>query len=260
METPSFPTRTALLCLSLAAALSGVARAEKTPEKGTIAEKAAYVRSLDDAIGTQDGIDRMMDGLERRPKLEPVLPVVVERGESSPRRSARQLAPSRYRFHSSRRGVPAVNLSLKEHRREERRLPFGVSGGVAAMTILGLGLLAAGLTLASSSGGMPPPPAAKGPVSIPNSPPFRRSPLVFRPPPLPVEQPAGLPRPEPRAAPLPRSPRAISWAEELVIDAWTASPERAAGLASLEEWLDLKGCDYPEVDVDRLKAKIIREV
>lgn len=52
--------------------------------------------------------------------------------------------------------------------------------------------------------------------------------------------------------------RSISLAEQKLIEAWDRSPEKAAGRASLLEWLDAQPASC--VDVARLKAKLARDV
>ena len=53
--------------------------------------------------------------------------------------------------------------------------------------------------------------------------------------------------------------RAISWREQRLIERWDASPEKALGKASFEEWLDAQG-RVEGVDVALLKTKLGRDV
>jgi hypothetical protein len=53
--------------------------------------------------------------------------------------------------------------------------------------------------------------------------------------------------------------RAISWREQRLIEKWDASPEKATGKASFEEWLDAQG-SVESVDAAMLKAKLCRDV
>lgn len=53
--------------------------------------------------------------------------------------------------------------------------------------------------------------------------------------------------------------RAISLREQQLIEEWDRSPEKAAGRASFEEWLDAKG-EVVGVDSANLKGKLSREV
>jgi hypothetical protein len=52
--------------------------------------------------------------------------------------------------------------------------------------------------------------------------------------------------------------RAISLPEQRLIEAWNASPEKARGLASLEDWADAKA-PAMAVDAALLKAKLRRD-
>jgi hypothetical protein len=53
--------------------------------------------------------------------------------------------------------------------------------------------------------------------------------------------------------------RAISWPEQRLIEKWDASPEKAVGQASFEEWLDAQS-DISGVDAAALRAKLSRSV
>lgn len=53
--------------------------------------------------------------------------------------------------------------------------------------------------------------------------------------------------------------RAISWREQRLIDIWDASPEKALGQASFEEWLDAQG-NVEGVDLAMLNTKLSRDV
>jgi hypothetical protein len=132
--------------------------------------------------------------------------------------------------------------------------------GLAAVFGLGCLLAAAGLLLETSSAPEPAPaPAAETAALLAER--WRKDLAAAQ-----REQPAPAPAAEraPEAffvgtlAPMP-SWRAISLAEQKLIDGWDRSPEKSLGRASLADWLNLKGAGSG-VDVSRLLAKLERDV
>ncbi|GEM_PF-1920406 len=150
--------------------------------------------------------------------------------------------------------------------------PMPVSDNLPRLPLTGLAVIslaAVGLLALSSKREFAPTPTAE---LLP------AEPIVMAPT---VDEPAHLPAPE---APIPATPsarrllarletppepfidtrmpvstwRAISWREQRLIEKWDASPEKAMGKASFEEWLDAQG-DVEGVDAARLKTKLCRD-
>ncbi len=125
--------------------------------------------------------------------------------------------------------------------------------GMSAALGLGLLLIASSLVLDL---------IAPETAALPEAPAAASAPV----PPAPAEFAPALARAEASAPPAPyvdaRMPaptwRAISWAEQKLIESWDASREKSLGLASLGEWIDAHG-GAAGVDAKLLQAKLHRD-
>lgn len=187
---------------------------------GALDEPGFVARPKDRAAGASPRLDRPQSGLWL--KGMPVPPTAAAERSGMP--------PSRYAFPA---GLPVRKLAA----------------------VLGLGFMLIAASMLET------------PIERETEP-LRESPSRFVPP-------SGARAPEPDLAParaagaVPDQPfidtrmpaptwRAISRREQQLIERWDASREKALGLASLPEWLDIKG-PVEGVDLPLLKAKLHRQ-
>lgn len=251
-----------IVCLStLICAASASSSWAETSEK--VSPAAGQVQALQSDIDTPEEFKRYIEGSLPLPEGFPV-PTAPGRQESlhpfPPRPMGLQPAPAALRPEDAL--PPPMTVEVPRYATFAKGAPPGglLLMGLAFIPLTALGLFA--LAGAQGSGPLPgsveqtPEPKPAAPQSRrpwPNRP-VTISPLISaRPaPPEPVRNPPSTEMPA-------ATWRAISGQEQRLIDQWDSSPEKAAGMASLEEWLEARGATAG-VDVARLKAKLSRDV
>jgi hypothetical protein len=245
-----FPSALALAVLAALAASPRAAAAERA---------RAAVEDLSRGAARPDDFKRVLEGSpERRGDVD--VPGAFTRREGRARAEAPRLSRPEPGLRPEGAVVPPSAVLLAGRADAPRRedwTPDLKTREIAAVLGLGL-LLIAGSWLETpreleTVGGEAP--EAPSPARSPSPEPFRPTAPALEPTRF-AEAPAERDFIDTRM-PAPTW-RAISWREQSLIDAWDASPEKSAGLASLPEWLDARGA-AAGVNVPLLKAKLFRE-
>lgn len=241
------------------------ADASENPDSSPLPQESNRISSWSDTIGNPQEFEYSADGSRRRgggtidPRSLPDASVRV-------RRAPFALRPPRPGVRPERLPIPISSSWSASRRDEETAGPklLGPELGLAA----GLVCLLAAAWMWPSRPGEEELPGQSQPRQDPAPAVFRLERREFLPPEKPsprIESPASpVTSPEPAGDLAPdftirHTWRAISLREQQLIDRWNCSPEKAAGRASLEEWLDARG-KTQGVDITQLKEKLRRDV